>query len=53
MLTYKVTMQFTMDGKDHTDTYNSASVWKRSKGVWHVLLHTNVPQEKPQAPAAP
>jgi hypothetical protein len=49
VVTYKVTMQFAMDGKEHGGTYNSGSVWKKSKGAWQVLYHSNVEQEKPAA----
>ncbi len=52
MLTYKVTMQAALNGKDASGDYNSGSVWRKSQGGWHVIFHSNVPQEKPQASTA-
>jgi hypothetical protein len=51
ILTYTVTMQFTQDGKDHSGTYNSGSVWRKSKAGWHVIYHSNA-EQMPTAPAA-
>ena len=42
--TYKVAIEGTYDGKDQTGTYNAASVWKKSKGGWQAIFHTNVKQ---------
>jgi hypothetical protein len=40
--TYTVTLQGTYDGKDASGTYNAGSVWKREKGAWLAIFHTNV-----------
>jgi hypothetical protein len=42
--TYKVAIEGTYDGKDQTGTYNAASVWKKQKGEWQAIFHTNVKQ---------
>src|SRR5881396_3854356 len=42
--TYKVAVAGTYDGKDQTGTYNAASVWKKNKGGWQAIFHTNVKQ---------
>ena len=47
--TYKVKIEGTYDGKDASGTYNAGSVWKKEKGIWMAIFHTNV---KPEAPAA-
>ena len=43
--TYTVKIEGTFDGKDHSGTFNSGSVWKREKGVWMAIFHTNTKQE--------
>ena len=40
--TYKVTVEGTHDGKDQSGTYNAASVWKKQKGEWQAIFHTNI-----------
>ena len=40
--TYTVTLQGTYDGKDASGTYNAGSVWKKEKGAWLAIFHTNV-----------
>jgi len=40
--TYKVKVEGTYDGKDQSGTYNAASVWKKQKGEWQAIFHTNV-----------
>jgi hypothetical protein len=42
--TYKVTVEGTVDGKDQSGTYNAASVWKKQKGDWQAIFHTNIKQ---------
>jgi hypothetical protein len=42
--TYKVAVEGSYDGKDQTGTYNAASVWKKNKGGWQAIFHTNVKQ---------
>ena len=42
--TYKVTVEGTYDGKDQSGAYNAASVWKKHKGEWRAIFHTNVKQ---------
>ncbi len=43
--TYKVAVEGTVDGKDMTGTYNAGSVWKKKKGAWMAIFHTNMKQE--------
>jgi hypothetical protein len=40
--TYKVAVEGTVDGKDQSGTYNAASVWKKQKGEWMAIFHTNI-----------
>jgi hypothetical protein len=47
--TYKVAIEGTYDGKDQSGTYNAASVWKKQKGEWQAIFHTNVKEAKPAA----
>lgn len=42
--TYKVAVEGTYDGQDQSGTYNAASVWKKNKGGWQAIFHTNVKQ---------
>jgi hypothetical protein len=49
--TYKVAVEGTYDGKDQTGTYNAASVWKKNKGGWQAIFHTNIKQESAATPA--
>jgi hypothetical protein len=42
--TYKVAVEGTVDGKDQTGIYNAASVWKKQKGEWQAIFHTNIKQ---------
>ncbi len=43
--TYTVKIEGTFDGKDHSGTFNSGSVWKKEKGTWMAIFHTNTKQE--------
>ena len=43
--TYTVKIEGTYDGKDHSGTFNSGSVWKKEKGTWMAIFHTNTKQE--------
>ena len=43
--TYKVRVEGTFDGKDASGTYNAASVWRKHKGEWQAIFHTNVKEE--------
>src|SRR5438876_10995424 len=49
--TYKVAIEGTYDGKDETGTYNAGSVWKKNKGQWQAIFHTNVKEESAAKPA--
>jgi hypothetical protein len=42
VITYKVTMQETSEGKDMSGTYNSASVWIKHSGKWLTVFHTEL-----------
>lgn len=43
--TYKVTIEGTYDGKDHSGTFYAGSVWKKVKGDWQAIFHTNAKAE--------
>jgi hypothetical protein len=49
--TYKVKVEGTVDGKDQSGNYNAASVWKKQKGEWQAIFHTNIKEVAP-APEA-
>jgi len=40
--TYKVTIEGAYDGKDASGSFNAGSVWKKYKGEWQAIFHTNV-----------
>ena len=42
--TYKVAVEGIDDGKDQSGPYNAASVWKKQKGEWQAIFHTNIKQ---------
>ena len=48
--TYKVAVEGTHDGKDQSGTYNAASVWKKHKGEWQAIFHTNIKQMAASGP---
>jgi hypothetical protein len=50
--TYKVAVEGTVDGKDQSGPYNAASVWKKEKGAWMAIFHTNIKEEGAAATAA-
>ena len=45
MSTYKVTLEGTYDGKDHSGTFNCGTVWKKEGNDWLAIFHTNAKQE--------
>jgi hypothetical protein len=47
VVTYKVNFQFSMGGKDGGGDYNTCSIWQKMNEQWKVVLHTNIPVEKP------
>ena len=49
--TYKVAVEGTYDGQDQSGTYNAASVWKKQKGEWRAIFHTNVKEAPATKPA--
>ena len=49
--TYKVAVEGTYDGQDQSGTYNAASVWKKQKGEWQAIFHTNVKEAPATKPA--
>ena len=49
--TYKVAVEGTYDRQDQSGTYNAASVWKRQKGEWQAIFHTNVKEAPTTKPA--
>ena len=51
MSTYKVTIEGTYDGKDASGTYNAGSVWKKFRGEWQAIFHTNVKEATSAKPS--
>jgi hypothetical protein len=49
--TYKVAIEGTYAGQDQSGTYNAASVWKKQKGEWQAIFHTNVKEALAAKPA--
>ena len=49
--TYKVKVEGTYEGKDMSGTYNDGSVWKKQKGEWQAVFHTNMKEAPAPAPA--
>jgi hypothetical protein len=43
--TYKVKVEGTFGGKDASGTYNAGSVWKKTKGDWQAIFHTNIKEQ--------
>lgn len=43
--TYVVKMDGSVDGKDASGTFNSATVWQKQGGEWHAIFHSNVKQQ--------
>lgn len=52
VVTYKVALEATHDGKDMSGTYNSGDVWKKEKDKWLAIFHTNIKAEGAATPAA-
>lgn len=50
--TYKVAVEGTYDGKDASGNYNAASVWKKEKGEWRAIFHTNVKEQAATKPGS-
>ena len=48
-ITYKVMVEGTYGGKDASGTYNAGSVWKKHKGEWHAVFHSDTKEEKPSS----
>ncbi|MEP7071276.1 MAG: nuclear transport factor 2 family protein [Verrucomicrobiota bacterium] len=42
--TYVSKIDATVDGKDTSGTFNSATVWQKQGGEWHAIFHSNVKQ---------
>jgi hypothetical protein len=49
VVTYKVTIEGTSEGKDASGNYNAGSVWHMKNGEWRAVFHTNVKEEKPSS----
>ena len=42
LITYKVKVDATMEGKDISGSYNAGSVWRIKKGEWQGIFHTDM-----------
>ena len=47
VVTYKVKVEGTYQGKDASGDYNAASIWQMKNGQWHAVFHTDMKEEKP------
>jgi len=47
VVTYKVTIEGTAEGKDASGNYNAGSVWHKKNGEWRAVFHTTAKEEKP------
>ncbi len=47
VVTYKVTVEGTSEGKDASGSYYAGSVWHMKNGEWRAVFHTNAKVEKP------
>ncbi|MFN2507521.1 MAG: DUF4440 domain-containing protein [Chthoniobacterales bacterium] len=45
IVTYKVALDATVDGKAAPSAMNAASVWQKQGSDWQVIFHTNVPAD--------
>jgi hypothetical protein len=45
VITYKVTVEATQEGKDMGGTFNTGSVWRMVKGKWLGVFHTEAKAE--------
>jgi hypothetical protein len=52
VVTYKVAIDGTYDGKDMSGTYNAGDVWKKEKGAWLAIFHASSKAETAATPAA-
>jgi ketosteroid isomerase-like protein len=52
VVTYKVVVEGTHDGQDMSGTYNAGDVWKKEKGAWLAIFHTNIKAETAAATSA-
>ena len=52
VVTYKVAIDGTYDGKDMSGTYNAGDVWKKEKGAWLAIFHDSSKAETAATPAA-
>jgi len=52
VVTYKVAIDGTYDGKDMSGTYNTGDVWKKEKGAWLAIFHASSKAETAATPAA-
>jgi len=44
-----VMVEGTYGGKDISGIYNAGSVWKKHKGEWHAVFHSDTKEEKPSS----
>ena len=42
VVSYKVKVEGTYQGKDASGDYNAASIWQMKKGQWRAIFHTDV-----------
>jgi hypothetical protein len=46
LISYKVKIEGTNEGKDASGAYNCGSIWQMKNGEWHAIFHTNVKEEE-------
>lgn len=47
ILTCKCALDATSGGKDVSGNYNCGSIWRKEKGEWHAIFHTDMKEDKP------
>ena len=50
MISYKVKVESSLQGKDNSGDYNCGSVWRMKNGKWHAIFHSDMKEEKAQPP---
>jgi hypothetical protein len=45
VISYKVKIEGTNEGKDASGAYHCGSIWQMKNGEWHAIFHTNVKEE--------
>jgi hypothetical protein len=47
IISYKVKVESSLQGKDNSGDYNCGSVWRNQGGEWRAVFHSDMKEEKP------